>query len=366
MNLLITGGAGFIGSALIRHILAHSNDQVLNLDKLSYASNLDALASATGNPNYEFVQGDIADRPLVDACLQRFQPDAIIHLAAETHVDRSIDDPAAFIHTNILGSFQLLEACRHYWQALPRERQTQFRFVHVSTDEVYGDLSDASQALDGFSETSPYAPNSPYAASKASADHLVRAWQRTYGLPCIISHCSNNYGPYQYPEKLIPLMILNALDGKPLPVYGTGQQIRDWLHVDDHARALHLIAQAGQIGEVYNMGGSQCLTNLALVTQLCDLLDGLQPPQALGISHYRQLITHVTDRPGHDRHYAIDSSKIQRQLHWQPQHTLASGLEQTLRWYLANRDWAARIQGDYQRQRLGLKQQPGQHQVAPS
>ena len=359
MNIFITGGAGFIGSALIRHILTQGADRVLNLDKLSYASNLDSLASVAGNTHYEFVQGDIADRPLVDACLNRFQPDVIIHLAAETHVDRSIDSPAAFIHTNILGSFQLLEACRHYWRSLPSERQTRFRLVQVSTDEVYGDLSDHTQGAHGFSETSPYAPNSPYAASKASADHLVRAWQRTYGLPCIVTHCSNNYGPYQYPEKLVPLMILNALDGKPLPLYGSGQQIRDWLHVDDHAHALYRVAQHGQVGEVYNIGGGQCLSNRELVTQVCDLLDQLHPSPFAGIAHYRQLITQVADRPGHDRHYAIDSSKIQRELHWQPSHNLASGLQATLAWYLANRTWAARIQGDYQRQRLGLGTPPG-------
>jgi dTDP-glucose 4,6-dehydratase len=349
MRILVTGGAGFIGSALIRHLLNETEHQVLNLDKLTYAGNLESLASVADNPRYQFLQADIGDQATVAEALAQFQPDALMHLAAESHVDRSIDGPAEFIQTNIVGTYSLLEATRAYWSALPAERKQAFRFHHISTDEVYGDLHGVD---DLFSETTPYAPSSPYSASKAASDHLVRAWQRTYGLPVLLTNCSNNYGPYHFPEKLIPLVILNALDGKPLPVYGNGQQVRDWLYVEDHARALLKVVTEGQVGETYNIGGHNEQKNLHVVESICALLDELAPRQQGGA--YREQINFVTDRPGHDQRYAIDASKIERELDWKPQETFASGLRKTVRWYLDNLDWCRRVQdGSYQRERLG-------------
>jgi dTDP-glucose 4,6-dehydratase len=351
MRILVTGGAGFIGSALIRHLIQHTGHQVLNLDKLTYAGNLESLAPVDDNPRYRFVQADIADSPVVAQTLAEFQPDAIMHLAAESHVDRSIDGPAAFIQTNIVGTYSLLESTRAYWLGLSAERKAAFRFHHISTDEVYGDLHGVD---DLFTETTPYAPSSPYSASKAASDHLVRAWQRTYGLPVLISNCSNNYGPYHFPEKLIPLMILNALAGKPLPVYGNGQQVRDWLYVEDHARALLKVVSEGQVGETYNIGGHNEQKNLDVVRAICALLEELAPHKPAGIARYQDLITYVQDRPGHDLRYAIDAGKIERELGWIPQETFASGLRKTVQWYLDNLDWCRRVQdGSYQGQRLG-------------
>ncbi|MBA1323166.1 dTDP-glucose 4,6-dehydratase [Pseudomonas plecoglossicida] len=354
MRILVTGGAGFIGSALIRHLIIHTEHDVLNLDKLTYAGNLESLQPIASNTRYEFVQADIADQPLVSAVLERFQPDAIMHLAAESHVDRSIDGPAAFIQTNIVGTYALLEATRAWWSKLPAARREAFRFHHISTDEVYGDLHGVD---DLFSETTPYAPSSPYSASKAASDHLVRAWQRTYGLPVLLTNCSNNYGPYHFPEKLIPLVILNALAGKPLPVYGNGQQVRDWLFVEDHARALLTVVSQGQVGETYNIGGHNEQTNLDVVRAICALLDELAPQHPAGVSQYADLITFVQDRPGHDLRYAIDASKIERELGWVPAETFASGLRKTVQWYLDNREWCRNVQdGSYQGERLGNTQ----------
>ena len=348
MHILITGGAGFIGSALIRHLLNNTDHHVLNLDKLTYAGNLESLASVAENPRYRFLQADIADSEAVSQALAEFQPDAIMHLAAESHVDRSIDGPAEFIQTNIVGTYALLEATRAYWMKLDDTRKAAFRFHHISTDEVYGDLHGVD---DLFTETTPYAPSSPYSASKAASDHLVRAWQRTYGLPVLLTNCSNNYGPYHFPEKLIPLVILNALDGKPLPVYGNGQQVRDWLYVEDHARALLTVVSTGKVGETYNIGGHNEQTNLHVVESICALLDELSPRQQ---GFYREQISFVTDRPGHDLRYAIDASKIERELGWKPTETFASGLRKTVQWYLDNLDWCRRVQdGSYQRERLG-------------
>ena len=348
MQILITGGAGFIGSALIRHLLNHTEHQVLNLDKLTYAGNLESLATVADHPNYRFVQADIADNVAVSQVLAEFQPDAIMHLAAESHVDRSIDGPAEFIQTNIVGTYALLEATRSYWSQLHPARKAAFRFHHISTDEVYGDLHGVD---DLFTETTPYAPSSPYSASKAASDHLVRAWQRTYGLPVLITNCSNNYGPYHFPEKLIPLVILNALDGKPLPVYGNGQQVRDWLYVEDHARALLKVVSEGKIGETYNIGGHNEQKNLHVVESICALLDELAPRQS---GSYKEQISFVSDRPGHDLRYAIDASKIERELGWKPTETFASGLRKTVLWYMDNLDWCRRVQdGSYQRERLG-------------
>ncbi|WP_339525317.1 dTDP-glucose 4,6-dehydratase [Pseudomonas sp. EA_35y_Pfl2_R111] len=351
MHILITGGAGFIGSALIRHLLNNTEHQVLNLDKLTYAGNLESLASVADHPSYSFVHADIADSATVSQALTEFQPDAIMHLAAESHVDRSIDGPAAFIQTNIVGTYALLEATRSYWSQLDPARKAAFRFHHISTDEVYGDLHGVD---DLFTETTPYAPSSPYSASKAASDHLVRAWQRTYGLPVLISNCSNNYGPYHFPEKLIPLVILNALDGKPLPVYGNGQQIRDWLYVEDHARALSKVVTEGKVGETYNIGGHNEQKNLHVVESICALLDELAPRQS---GSYKEQISFVSDRPGHDLRYAIDASKIERELGWTPTETFASGLRKTVQWYLDNLHWCRRVQdGSYQRERLGALQ----------
>ncbi|WP_175254154.1 dTDP-glucose 4,6-dehydratase [Pseudomonas sp. BMW13] len=351
MRILITGGAGFIGSALIRHLIRQTDHEVLNLDKLTYAGNLESLETVADSPRYRFVQADIADSEQVAVTLAEFQPDAVMHLAAESHVDRSIDGPAAFIQTNIVGTYSLLESVRSYWLGLDAERQAAFRFHHISTDEVYGDLHGVD---DLFSETTPYAPSSPYSASKAASDHLVRAWLRTYGLPVLISNCSNNYGPYHFPEKLIPLMILNALAGKPLPVYGNGQQVRDWLYVEDHAHALLKVVSEGQVGETYNIGGHNEQKNLDVVHAICALLEELAPQKPAGIARYEELITYVQDRPGHDLRYAIDASKIERELGWVPEETFASGLRKTVQWYLDNLDWCRRVQdGSYQGQRLG-------------
>lgn len=351
MNILITGGAGFIGSALIRHIIQNTDHNVLNIDSLTYAGNLESLKNVSGSDRYEFDQVDIRNHESIEKHLDRFRPQLIMHLAAESHVDRSIDGPAEFLSTNIIGTSVLLEAARKYWAGLPDHEKTTFRFHHVSTDEVYGDLG--PEGL--FTETTSYAPSSPYSASKAASDHLVRAWQRTYGLPVVITNCSNNYGPYHFPEKLIPLMILNALDGKPLPVYGDGQQIRDWLYVDDHARALLIVAQKGKIGETYNIGGFNEKANLEVVHTICELLEELAPDKPKNISTYKDLITYVTDRPGHDVRYAIDASKIERDLGWNPEETFETGIRKTVEWYLANREWADRVQdGSYARDRLGV------------
>jgi dTDP-glucose 4,6-dehydratase len=348
-KILLTGGAGFIGSAVVRHLIHTTSTEVANLDKLTYAGNLESLVSAADSPRYHFYQVDICEGAALDAVFAEFQPTAVMHLAAESHVDRSIDGPSDFIQTNIVGTYTLLEATRRYWSALSATEKSAFRFHHISTDEVYGDLE---RTDDLFSETTPYAPSSPYSASKASSDHLVRAWQRTYGLPVLVTNCSNNYGPYHFPEKLVPHVILNALAGKPLPVYGDGSQIRDWLYVEDHARALVEVVSKGTIGETYNIGGHNEKRNLEVVEAICELLDELVPlEQALS---YKELITFVKDRPGHDRRYAIDASKIERELGWVPQETFETGLRKTVQWYLDNRQWWQRVlSGDYRLGRLG-------------
>ena len=354
MKILITGGAGFIGSALIRYLINHTEHAVINVDKLTYAGNLDSLADIENNSRYHFEQIDICNRDGIDRLLTHYQPDAIMHLAAESHVDRSIDGPAEFIETNIIGTYTLLEAARSYWSSLPTDKKNTFRFHHISTDEVYGDLD---RPEDFFTETTAYTPSSPYSASKASSDHLVRAWMRTFGLPVLITNCSNNYGPYHFPEKLIPLMILNALEGKPLPVYGNGQQIRDWLFVEDHARALYLVVTQGVIGETYNIGGHNEMANLEVVNTLCQLLEEMAPNKPSGIQNYTDLITFVKDRPGHDLRYAIDATKIQQELGWIPTESFETGLKKTVHWYLDNQTWCKRVQdGSYQRQRLGENQ----------
>lgn len=346
MKILITGGAGFIGSAVVRHIIQDTDNTVLNVDKLTYAGNLESLAKVADNSRYQFSQTDICDRAALDQLFETFQPDAVMHLAAESHVDRSITGPAAFIETNILGTYQLLEAARHYWNGLAEDKKIEFRFHHISTDEVYGDLEGTE---DLFLETTPYAPSSPYSASKASSDHLVRAWHRTYGLPVVLTNCSNNYGPYHFPEKLIPLVILNALAGKPLPVYGNGAQIRDWLYVEDHARALYKVVTEAEVGETYNIGGHNEQQNIDVVKAICNLLEELAPNKPEGIANYQDLITYVKDRPGHDLRYAIDASKIKKDLGWVPQETFESGLRKTVEWYLANQEWVKHVQsGEYQ------------------
>jgi dTDP-glucose 4,6-dehydratase len=352
-RILVTGGAGFIGSAVVRHIINHTPDSVVVVDKLTYAGNLTSLAPVAHDERFAFEQVDICDRSELNRVFAQYRPDVVMHLAAESHVDRSIDGPAAFIETNIVGTYTLLEAARAYWSALEEGAKAAFRFHHISTDEVYGDLHSVD---DFFTETTPYAPSSPYSASKASSDHLVRAWLRTYGLPTLITNCSNNYGPYHFPEKLIPLTILNALAGKPLPVYGNGQQIRDWLYVDDHARALYLVATQGAIGETYNIGGHNERKNLDVVETICSLLEELVPQKPQGIARYHDLITFVADRPGHDLRYAIDAAKIARELGWTPEETFESGMRKTVQWYLANESWWQQVQdGSYQGERLGLK-----------
>ena len=351
MTLLITGGAGFIGSALIRHLIQNTDERVVNLDKLTYAGNLQSLAAVASNPRYTFEQADICDRAALDRIFAEHRPDAVMHLAAESHVDRSIDSAGEFIHTNIVGTFTLLEAARAYWGSLSDAQKAAFRFHHISTDEVYGDLHGTS---DLFTETTPYAPSSPYSASKAGSDHLVRAWQRTYRLPTLITNCSNNYGPCHFPEKLIPHIILNALSGKPLPVYGDGSQIRDWLYVEDHARALYQVVTQGKVGETYNIGGHNEKTNLEVVRTVCALLEELAPQKPAGVAKYEDLITFVKDRPGHDARYAIDAAKIARDLGWQPQETFDTGIRKTVAWYLENRDWWQNVlNGSYRLQRLG-------------
>ena len=351
MKILISGGAGFIGSAVIRYIIHHTQDEVLNIDKLTYAGNLESLVEIENNPRYSFQQIDICDAVAIDRAVQSYQPDMVMHLAAESHVDRSIDGPAEFIQTNIVGTYTLLEVMRKYWMQLDTDKKTKFRFHHISTDEVYGDLEGTT---DLFTEATAYAPSSPYSASKASSDHLVRAWNRTYGLPTLVTNCSNNYGPYHFPEKLIPLMILNALEGKPLPVYGNGQQIRDWLFVEDHARALYRVALQGKVGETYNIGGHNEKQNIEVVKMICTLLDELRPRQDQ--QSYSALITYVKDRPGHDLRYAIDASKIARELDWTPKETFETGLRKTVEWYLNNLQWCRRVQdGSYQRERLGMQ-----------
>lgn len=351
MKILTTGGAGFIGSAVIRHIINNTDDFVINVDKLTYAGNLESLSNVSENVRYSFSHTDICNRSALDNLFIEHQPDAVMHLAAESHVDRSIDGPAEFIATNIVGTYQLLEAARHYWNQLDNSRKAAFRFQHISTDEVYGDLKGAD---DFFTEKTRYAPSSPYSASKASSDHLVRAWHRTYGLPTLITNCSNNYGPYHFPEKLIPLVILNALEGKPLPVYGDGMQIRDWLYVEDHARALYKVLNEGVVGETYNIGGHNEKTNIEVVKTICTLLEELVPVKPAGVTHYQDLITYVEDRPGHDLRYAIDASKIAKELNWEPIETFESGMCKTIEWYLNNKMWWTRVlDGSYTRERLG-------------
>ena len=351
MKILVTGGAGFIGSAVVRHIINNTTDSVINADKLTYAGNLNSVSSIAKDPRYVFEHIDICNSAAISELFNKYQPDAVMHLAAESHVDRSIDGPAAFIETNIVGTYRMLEAARGYWTALPEDRKQTFRFHHISTDEVFGDLHGTE---DLFIESTPYAPSSPYSASKASSDHLVRAWHRTYGLPVIVTNCSNNYGPYHFPEKLIPLMILNALAGKSLPVYGRGNQVRDWLFVEDHARALYKVVSEGVVGETYNIGGHNEKQNIEVVLTLCELLEELAPDKPLGVKCYKDLITYVTDRPGHDLRYAIDASKIERELGWKPEESFESGLRKTVEWYLNNSDWwRAVMDGSYQLERLG-------------
>jgi dTDP-glucose 4,6-dehydratase len=348
-TILVTGGAGFIGGNFVLGQLRAGEGRVVNLDALTYAGNLDTLSAASGRPDHVFVRGSIGDRALVDDLLAGYRPEAIVNFAAESHVDRSIDNPKGFMQTNIVGSFELLEAARFYWSGLDGTEREGFRFLHVSTDEVYGSLGEGRL----FTEDSPYRPNSPYAASKAASDHLARAYRHTYGLPVIVTNCSNNYGPYQFPEKLIPLTIHNALAGKPLPVYGDGSNVRDWLYVEDHCRAIRRVLEKGRPGETYNVGGHNEKTNLEVVCAVCALLDELVPGSLF--APHEALISFVEDRPGHDHRYAIDASKIGRELGWAPQETFESGLEKTVRWYLENREWSERaLSGAYRGERLGL------------
>lgn len=351
MRVLVTGGAGFIGSAVVRHLINDTEHEVMNLDKLTYAGNLESLDSVSGSDRYQFSLTDICDRAALDRVLSEYKPNIIMHLAAESHVDRSIDGPADFIETNIVGTYQLLEAAKQYYFSLDQETQSSFRFHHISTDEVYGDL-DGTEDL--FTETTAYEPSSPYSASKASSDHLVRAWHRTYGLPVVLTNCSNNYGPFHFPEKLIPHVILNALSGKSIPIYGKGDQIRDWLYVEDHARALVRVATAAKPGETYNIGGHNEKQNIEVVRKICTLLEELHPDKPEGVARYEDLITFVTDRPGHDRRYAIDASKVSKDLGWEPEETFESGLRKTVYWYLNNPDWWQRVlDGEYRLARIG-------------
>lgn len=351
MKIIITGGAGFIGSAVVRNIIENTKDEAIVIDSLTYAGNLESLNAVDQDNRYHFEKVDICNRAELDRVFIQYQPDAVMHLAAESHVDRSIDGPAAFIETNIVGTYTLLEAARNYWNGLDADKKQAFRFHHISTDEVYGDLHGTD---DLFTETTPYAPSSPYSASKASSDHLVRAWQRTYGLPTIVTNCSNNYGPYHFPEKLIPLIILNALSGKLLPVYGDGSQIRDWLYVEDHARALYKVVTEGVVGETYNIGGHNERKNIDVVKTICQLLEELVPNKPNGLNHYADLITYVKDRPGHDVRYAIDASKIAKELDWTPAETFETGIRKTVEWYLNNETWWQRVlDGSYAGERLG-------------
>ena len=358
LKILVTGGAGFIGSAVIRHLINDTDHAVVNVDKLTYAGNLESLKSIEDSERYMFEQIDICDTVSLRSVFSVHQPDVVMHLAAESHVDRSIDGPGEFIQTNIIGTFTLLEQARAYWNGLEGDKKTNFKFHHISTDEVYGDLphpdddEKSTLALPLFTEETSYAPSSPYSASKAGSDHLVRAWQRTYGLPTLVTNCSNNYGPFHFPEKLVPLIILSALDGKSLPVYGKGNQIRDWLYVEDHARALVVVATLGEVGETYNIGGHNEIKNIEVVEAICAILDELNPINV----KYSSLITHVPDRPGHDMRYAIDSSKIQKELNWVPQETFETGIRKTVQWYLDNLAWSRKIQdGRYRQERLGVQ-----------
>ncbi|MGV2878311.1 dTDP-glucose 4,6-dehydratase [Pantoea vagans] len=348
MKILITGGAGFIGSAVVRHVINNTNDEVINFDKLTYAGNLESLKEVSSNARYTFKQIDICDGQAIAEALNEFQPDAIMHLAAESHVDRSITGPAEFVQTNVVGTYTLLEATRQYWNALSEERKAAFRFHHISTDEVYGDLPHPDEMegdLPLFTEETPYAPSSPYSSTKAASDHLVRAWGRTYKLPVIVTNCSNNYGPYHFPEKLIPLIISNALEGKPLPIYGKGDQIRDWLYVEDHARALYTVVKNAETGTTYNIGGHNEKKNIDVVLKVCELLDQLRPKA----TSYSDQITYVQDRPGHDRRYAIDAAKIEKDLGWKPEETFETGLKKTVEWYLNNSEWVEHVKsGAYQ------------------
>ncbi|MEM1439432.1 MAG: dTDP-glucose 4,6-dehydratase [Pseudomonadota bacterium] len=353
MKYLVTGGAGFIGSALIRYIIGETADSVVNVDALTYAGNLESLADVESSDRYTFEHSNICNGDDVRRILQHHRPDAVIHLAAESHVDRSIDGPSAFIQTNIVGTYELLESCRAYYEGLGQDAAQRFRFHHVSTDEVFGDLETED---DFFTEQTPYAPSSPYSASKAGSDHLVRSWARTFGIPALVTNCSNNYGPFHFPEKLIPLMILSAIAGKPLPVYGDGRQVRDWLYVEDHARALYLVATRGRVGETYNVGGNSCRTNLEVVFAICDLLNRKIARKPDGVSDFRQLVSFVKDRPGHDRRYAIDASKIESELGWTPLESFETGLEKTVDWYLTNEPWWQRVlDGSYRLERIGLE-----------
>ncbi len=351
-GILVTGGAGFIGSALVRHLIGETAHRVVNVDCLTYAGNLHSVAAVAADARYTFEKVDIRDADALQRVFERHRPDGVIHLAAESHVDRSIDGPRVFVETNVFGTYNLLEAARRHWRSLDEEGRRTFRFHHVSTDEVYGSLGETGL----FTEETPYRPSSPYSASKAASDHLVRAWHHTYGLPVLTTNCSNNYGPYQFPEKLIPLMIVNALAGKPLPVYGDGQQVRDWLYVEDHARALTLVFEQGRVGEEYNIGGHNERRNVEVVHQVCELLEALAPiKRPPGIAHYRDLITYVKDRPGHDRRYAIDARKIERELGWRPRETFHSGIRKTVQWYLDHEDWWRSVRdGSYRGERLGL------------